>query len=387
MREDVLRRFRVHVAGPTLDDVENALRAAIKERERTQPGQTRVLEVRRVERPLMLEVQLRGAAPALSRVVATVASVPGARILRDLVGLPADAQRGGVYPDPEPLLRMSAEPDPLTERAPPAARPVTVAIVDSGIAVDHPDLKDHLWTGTVAGRRVHGARRIGEKRDHDVADEDGHGTLLAGTILATARRAPTVQLMAVKFFDGATRPAAANAARAIDFAIDHGADIIDLSWDLGIDAPEVRRAIQGACAAGKLVVIAAGNDGSNNDRFPSVPACYAAECPESALTVMATNRYDERAWFSNYGDLSVDLAAPGVGSVSTYPFLSNASEARRYHRYSGTSAASAHVTGAAALVMSRAPHLTAKELKARLVGSVDPLPDLRCRSGGRLRLD
>jgi thermitase len=82
-------------------------------------------------------------------------------------------------------------------------------------------------------------------------------------------------------------------------------------------SPGLARAIQAACDAGALVVIAAGNSGTNNDVIPTIPGCYRKDRTERIITVMATDRYDEKASFSNYGIRTVDLAAPGVGLVAT----------------------------------------------------------------------
>jgi hypothetical protein len=93
-------------------------------------------------------------------------------------------------------------------------------------------------------------------------------------------------------------------------------------------SPGLARAIQAACDAGALVVIAAGNSGTNNDVIPTIPACYRKDRTERIITVMATDRYDEKASFSNYGIRTVDLAAPGVGLVATRAALRGASAVR-----------------------------------------------------------
>lgn len=384
MTPEMVRRFEIRVdRQDALGPVERELRAAVEHQ-----GSGAVTHaVKRVERPPVLDVRLRGAMPAVSAVSQRIAAVDGVRLLRDSVAIARDGARDDlVYPDPDVLLRIGLAGEPASWATVPRDAPaVTVAIVDTGIAIHHLDLEDHLWTGDAGDRRVYGTCVIEGHAADDVVDQDGHGTMLAGTILAAAGRVPAVRLMAVKFFDAATLPAAANAARAIDVAVRQRADILNLSWDIGLGSEALREAIGRACAAGILVVIAAGNEGSDNDRFPSVPACYAAECPARVITVMATDRYDERAAFSNYGADGVDLAAPGVRVTSTRPYLSRAG-ARRYHRYSGTSAAAAHVTGAAALLRARDPGLSAEALKRRLIESVDRRPRLKCRSGGRLNL-
>jgi len=192
--------------------------------------------------------------------------------------------------------------------------------------------------------------------------------------------------MALKYFDGSTRPAAKNAAKCIDLAVKHGADILLLSFDVGIPDDALRVAIANASAAAVLIVVAAGNDGTDNDRFPSVPSCYAAENPDNAIVVMATDRFDERASFSNYGRATVHIAAPGVRIRTTTPFLVD--QARGYCLFSGTSAAAAHVAGAAALLKSHAPKMTAAEMKDRLLAAVKTFGDrLHCVSRGRLSFD
>ena len=358
MTVEVERRFEVR--GRALGAVEALLQAAAQEGE---VGCART----RLERPPLLDVRLRGPASAVAALHDRVRRVPGASLFRDLVVTTPGAE---TYPDPDVLLRIGL--DPAGHAALPTAtppEPVVVAIVDSGIMARHPDLQPHVAV---------------PDRARDATDEDGHGTMLAGSVIAAAGGSATVRLMPVKFFDGAVLPAADNAARAIRAAVAHGAAILNLSWDVGFGSDALRAAVREACAAGCLVVIAAGNDGSDNDRFPAVPACYAAECPEQVITVMATDRYGQRAWFSNYGRRTVDLAAPGVGVLTTRAYLSAAGERRAHRRHGGTSAAAALVAGAAALLKSRRPTLSAVKLKDRLVETADALPPLPCASGGRL---
>ena len=398
MSQTVVRRFDLHVDEVNrLDGVRDWLLELVKKA----PDEMRQPQVKPIPRLSLLEVRLEGSPAAISGVMAQVADRFGVRIRHDRVSVAEEATppKFGVplglgprdleYPDPQALLRIGVEPRPLTilkGEAPSA--PVTVAVVDSGIMVDHPALKSHLWAGTVAGQPAHGARCIGGTRSGDVTDQDGHGTRLAGTILSVAQGAPGIRLMAVKFFDADALPGPANGADAIDFAVEQKADIINLSWDLGIGSVAVEQAIQNACDAGALVVIAAGNSGSDNDLFPTIPACYRKERPERIITVMATDRYDEKASFSNYGVRTVDLAAPGVGCVTTRAALATTSgvAGKKFRAYNGTSPATALVAGAAALLKSRNPNLTADELKTRLLLSVDPVQGLKCRTGGRLNL-
>jgi subtilisin family serine protease len=417
MSSIVVRRFEMQVADEgALNDVENKLGQCVDEHVEAR-GVTTV-EIRSVPRPPTLQVRLQGEAPAIAKVRECAEGIRAdVRIHRDFLEVPA-ARRQAVprevaslaslgadtypdadtYPYTEALLRIDPERESRHKSLPETdgeqglhgqARKVIVAVVDSGIMDTHPNLKNHMWKGCERWSKGPGARYIGRPPDADTTDRDGHGTLVAGTILATADDSSPVEIMAVKFWDVDVPPAADNAAEAINFAVEHGAHIINLSWDLGIGSSKLREAIRGACAKqdGPLIVIAAGNAGTNNDHYPSVPACYAEECREKIIVVMATDRYNEKAWFSNYGRESVDLAAPGVEIESTRPFLADAGiGSKRYRRYTGTSPAAAHVTGAAALIKSLHPAWGAKILKCSLFDSVHELPGLKCRSGGRLDL-
>lgn len=387
---NVLRKFEVRAVDPaTLDTVTTSLQA---EAQRLGPGQV-TAEIEAVEYPRLLKIRLTGDPSAVSTVEGIVETFPGVRSLYDVLKL-IDSGDAPAYPDRKQLLRMDAHlvggPAGSGSLAGPVVdaglAAVTVAIVDTGMMIGHPDLATNVWTRIIGGKSVYGFRSINGTEDNDVGDEDGHGTQLAGTVLAGANQALTVKLMPLKYFDGSTRPAAANAARCIDLAVQNGADILLLSFDVGIPDEALRRSIANASAAGLLIVIAAGNDGTDNDRFPSVPSCYAAENPHNAIVVMATDRFDERASFSNYGRATVDIAAPGVRIRTTCPFLTDASKG--YRLYSGTSAAAAHVAGVAALLRSYEPKLTAGEIKDRLLSAVKTFGDrLMCATKGRLSVD
>jgi hypothetical protein len=387
MNEIVVQRFevRAHTAA-ALDEVQKRL---------DEPVSHGTAAVTRTERPPRLSVRLRGAVAAVAALREQVEMVQGVRILRDFLDVPAPAPTAGkprgaehradIYPDLRALLRIDPQRQSRRDRPP---GEVVVAIVDSGIMVKHEDLKRRLWEGLVRGQPAYGARCVAGTRSPDITDRDGHGTMVAGTILATVGKAPGVKIMGVKFWDVDVLPEADNAADAINFAVERRAHIINLSWDLGIGSMALEHAIQSACEIenGPLIVIAAGNAGTNNDKYRSIPARYAEGRRARIITVMATDLYDEKAPFSNYGD-SVDLAAPGVEIASTRPYLSNAGiGSTKYRRYTGTSPAAAHVTGAAALLKAANPRLTAEELKECLIESLDRSPQLKGKTQGRLNL-
>src|SRR5690606_15047215 len=131
-----------------------------------------------------------------------------------------------------------------------------------------------------------------------------------------------------KFLDASGNGSISDAIEAIGYAVAHGAMISNNSWGGGTSLA-LRDAIAAAGAAGHLFVAAAGNSGTNVDVRPSYPASYALD---NIVSVAATDRDDQRAWFSNYGPFGVDLAAPGVDILSTL-------HGGRYTRIGGTSMA------------------------------------------------
>src|SRR5262249_40458395 len=145
------------------------------------------------------------------------------------------------------------------------------------------------------------------------------------------------------------------AVRAIDYAIAHGASIINASWGGGGYDQALADAVGRARQAGVIFVAAAGNNGVNNDTTPFYPADYNSD---NVVTVAASDSSDHAAWFSNYGPHTVDLYAPGVGIWSTLPN-------GQYASYSGTSMATPFVTGALALLKSEHPDWNYHQLITR----------------------
>jgi subtilisin family serine protease len=344
-----------------------------------------------------LDLELTGTAADVAGFVVALEDRRGVQIMRDEV-TPPSGIADPVYPDPAMLHRVAASPAVVGAGAfgrgrPVEGRSVIVAIVDSGVMRGHPDLAPYLLKDK-DGRLV-GHSFIGDPQNFE--DEDGHGTLLAGTVLAGARGSPEVRLLPVKFIDGRTLPKQGLAADAIRWAVEQGADVIDLSWEVGIPDPRLRAAIAYAGEHGKLVVVAAGNSGADNDRLPAFPACYGHDnCTASPnepglknmITVMASDRFDDRAGFSNYGKESVDIAAPGVGVTSTHQLLTSgfrSGNPRLYQRYDGSSPAAALVAGAAALLKTKNRNLLPEEIKRALQDTAVKRAELPCR-WGRLNL-
>jgi subtilisin family serine protease len=294
---------------------------------------------------------------------------------------------------------------------PPAGNGKTiVAIVDSGLR--RPDGNVHADLGYVEAANVCQPPTFFP----DCLDDDGHGTLLAGTIAAkpgnnvgiSSATEPTwnISLLPVKFFSPAWPPNAAYAAHAIVHAANALSQpgqrkVINASWhvspgDSGLIT--LRNALDLAVnTQGCLVVFAAGNDGTDNEIFPLYPANFGSTygpVTGKTLTVIATDRYDAKASFSNYGKTFADLGAPGLHILSTGRYLV---DPPRYASYSGTSAAAAFVSAGAALVFALHPQnwdnagaaaWTAADVRQHLLASANTIEDLKlaCAGGKRLNL-
>lgn len=227
---------------------------------------------------------------------------------------------------------------------------VTVAIVDTGVDADHPDL----------GGRVLPGRDV-VNGDNDAADDEGHGTMVAGIAAAEtsnaagiAGAAGAVSILPVKVLDASGAGTDAGVAEGIVWAADQGADVINLSLGGSAESPVLRDAIGYAVARGAFVVAAAGNDMGPT---PSYPAAY-----DSAFAVGATDASGNAAWFSNHG-WWVDLAAPGIDILGPAPGIG---AQQTYAVGSGTSFAAPLVAGAAALVLAQTPSLTPAAVAERL---------------------
>ncbi|NCN27705.1 S8 family serine peptidase [bacterium] len=264
------------------------------------------------------------------------------------------------------------------------SRDVVVAVVDSGVDYNHKDLKGNIWSGVVGGQNVKGYNAI--TRAYDPMDDNSHGTHVAGVIGASTDNRIgiaginwDVRIMPIKFLDRDGSGSTADAIAGIDWAVEHGANVMNMSWGGGGYSQALYESLQRAEAEGVVLVAAAGNESANNDSVGSYPANYDVE---SMMSVAASDSRDRMASFSNYGRTSVDLMAPGVGILSTVPGHSYAS-------YNGTSMASPHVAGAAALLLARYPSMTPAEVKDTIMKTVDKVSSAAnfIISGGRLNID
>ncbi len=277
---------------------------------------------------------------------------------------------------------------------------VIVAVIDTGIRYTHTDLAAQMWRnpGEIPGNgidddhdgyvdNVFGINAI--TGSGDPMDVGGHGTHCAGTIGAASNGSGQhvgvawhVRLMGCKFL-GAAGGATSDAIKCINFAVSKGARILSASWGGGPFEQSLLNAIAAARDRGVLFIAAAGNGGpdkigDNNDVVATYPANYAVD---NIISVAAIDRQDKLGAFSNYGSTSVHIGAPGVEILSTISTSDSS-----YESWPGTSMATPHVAGVAALVLARFPNITVAELRQRILLGAVPTPALRNKTttGGRL---
>jgi subtilisin family serine protease len=292
----------------------------------------------------------------------------------------------------------------------PQKRDVYVGIIDEGYMFAHPDLAANVGTNTneIAGNGIDddGNGYVDDvygwdfdKNDATVFDGagDDHGTHVAGTIAAVGGNGAGVagvcwtgiKLLNAKFL-GRRGGTTANAIKAIDYFIDlkrRGFNIVALnnSWGGGGFSGALQAAIDRADASGILFVAAAGNESNNNDASAAYPAAYPNK---NIISVAALTSTGGLASYSNYGQQTVDIGAPGSSIWSTVPVSKRGLLAADYASYSGTSMATPHVTGAAAMYAGRHPGATADQIKAAILASAVPTPSLAGKTvtGGRLNV-
>ena len=273
------------------------------------------------------------------------------------------------------------------------SKSVLVGVIDTGVDYNHEDLKDNIWTNSaeIPGNGidddgngfiddVHGWDAV--NNDGDPMDDHYHGTHCSGTIGGIGNNGMAlvgvnwkVSIMGLKFLNAGGSGYISDAVVCLNYATLMKADLTSNSWGGEGFSQSMKDALD---ANGKLFIAAAGNNGSDNDTIPFYPSNY--DCA-NLVAVAATDSSDVPAYFTNYGLTTVDLAAPGVGVYSSTPNNS-------YEYLSGTSMATPHVAGAAALLLSADPSLTATQLKTFLMDNTDPLAALsgKCVTGGRLNV-
>jgi subtilisin family serine protease len=257
-----------------------------------------------------------------------------------------------------------------------------VGMADSGIRRTHEDLSANIWTnpGEIAGngRDDDGNGYVDDtwgwdfwNNDNNPSDDNGHGSHTAGTVGAVGNNGRgvagvcwSVKMAGLKIGSASGSISTSAAVSALNYCRGKGIRLSNHSWGGGGFSSSLNTAITNARTAGHLLICAAGNGGAdgrgdNNDSVPQYPASYTQD---NIISVAALDNDDRLAGFSNYGATSVDVGAPGVMIASTYN-SSNSS----YVYLDGTSMATPHVTGVAALVWIRNPGFSYSQVRSRIL--------------------
>jgi hypothetical protein len=276
---------------------------------------------------------------------------------------------------------------------------ILVGVIDTGVDYNHEDLAANMWRnpGEIPGNGVDddGNGYVDDiygidayNGDSDPMDDHNHGTHVSGTIGAVGGNGIgvvgvnwRVTIMALKFLGSSGSGSTSGAIECINYAVimaSRGVNIrvLSNSWGGGGYSAALRDAIQTAANAGILFVAAAGNDAANNDATPHYPSSYDVA---NVIAVASTDRYDQRSSFSSYGLSSVDVAAPGSSVLST-------TRNNQYAIFSGTSMATPHVSGIAALILASNPTMSYQALRKLILFSSDSVSSLSglVLTGGRV---
>jgi thermitase len=263
---------------------------------------------------------------------------------------------------------------------------VVVAIIDSGADLNHPELRDNIWVNEkeLNGKPgvdddgngyiddVHGYNFAEDKPEP--IDDNGHGSHVAGVIAAKGNNGEglaginwNVKIMPLKFITKEGTGSAESAIKAIDYAISKNVKIISNSWGGSGASLALKEAVQRAADHGILFIASAGNNGLDNDTSPHYPSNFYLP---NIISVAALGKDGALPDFSNYGLTRVNVAAPGVEIYSTY-------KDGGYETMSGTSMATPHVAGVAALVLAAHPKFSLSELREKMMSSVKSLDSLK----------
>jgi subtilisin family serine protease len=272
-----------------------------------------------------------------------------------------------------------------------------VAVIDTGLDINHNVFKNSnaLWRNTkeIPGNGidddgngyvddVYGWNFV--SNSPNMIDDDGHGTHVAGTVLAVTQDIflnpigqAKIRIMPLKFLNANGSGKTSDAIEAIYYAVENGATILNNSWGGPGYSAALHEAVTYAYNRGVIFVAAAGNSASNNDQAPMYPASYAVP---NVIAVAATTDFDNLASFSNFGKSSVLLGSPGWAILSTYP-------GNQLATMYGTSMASPFVAGTAALMKMEAPDLLGFQAKQIIAQASDYKSSLQTKVNAEARLN
>lgn len=255
------------------------------------------------------------------------------------------------------------------------ARNVRIAIIDTGIDYNHPDLKGNVDSES-------GYNFANDTKD--AMDDNGHGTHCAGTIgavhdnsVGVAGVMADVTMIPIKFLDAGGSGTLEAAIKSIDYATNLNVDLMSNSWGGGGRSQALYEAITRAADRGIIFTAAAGNSSSNNDSSPSYPASYDVA---NVISVAALTAQNDLAYFSSYGRNSVHIAAPGHNILSTVA-------GGKYEIMSGTSMATPHVSGVLGLLLAKEGRIAHGDLRERLTMTGVPVAALRGKTQTASRID
>jgi YD repeat-containing protein len=254
------------------------------------------------------------------------------------------------------------------------ATTTVIAIVDSGVDFTHPDLLNNQWTNQRERDNGRDDDRNGFTDDLDgwdwiandnsAQDEQGHGTSIAGIIAAQGNNGIGITgvmwkaaLMSLRVLDNTGTGDIADAIEAIDYAVEHGAQVINCSWGTDQESAALRDAIERAGRAGVVVVSSAGNSGRDIESTPYYPASYGLP---NQIAVAAIDKFDILASWSNWGATHITIAAPGTDILTTQM-------GGGYTTVTGTSASTPLVTGVAGLIKTQRWWLSAAGTRAAIM--------------------
>ena len=341
----------------------------------------------RVRKKLGLDSDVLSA--ALNPVITTPVNAFGHAV----IGFPGDHPESGQARSSYLSQRLVGDLGAIQLRARGAG--VIVAVIDTGIDRLHADIKDHIWTdpGEIPDDNIDNdndgliddvygwsfldaSKDTLERRDTATSSVSGHGTFIAGLI---ALIAPDAKIMPIRAFSSDGVSDAFSIAQSIKYAVDHGAQVVNLSFGTTEDSQVIHDAVSYAEQRGVLLVAAAGNEAISDDLAPQFPANWKSQ----VMSVAAIDSNDRKAGFSNYGS-NISVSAPGVDIVSLYPGANNNSD---YATWSGTSFAAPLAAAEGALILETDPRHSARASIENNAVDIDSLNPGLAGKLGKGRID